>query len=157
MRRLWVGAITVALMVVIAAVPGTAAQEHRGATQLAAVHHDTSPPLRAIVPAAMPRGQRILPLRRLSRPAPSGVQSAAIQRSFGSLAAPATQLNFAGIGNGFSGPQGSFTVASAPPDPNAAVGPNYIVETVNTDLAVFNKSGTVVYGPVAINTLWSGF
>src|SRR3989475_9518590 len=157
MRRLWVGAITVALMVAIAAVPGTAAQEHRGATQLAAVHHDPSPPLRAIVPAATPRGQRILPLRRLSRPAPSGVQSAAIQRSFGSLAAPATQLNFAGIGNGFSGPQGSFTVASAPPDPNAAVGPNHIVETVNTDLAVFNKSGAVVYGPVAINTLWSGF
>src|SRR5260370_2738255 len=28
---------------------------------------------------------------------------------------------------------------------------------VTTDFAVFNKSGTPLYGPVPINTLWSGF
>src|SRR6185295_6299633 len=56
--------------------------------------------------------------------------------------APATQANFDGIGQGFTGPAGTFTVNSAPPDTNAAVGPNYIVETVNTDFAVFNKAGT---------------
>src|ERR1700682_402124 len=28
---------------------------------------------------------------------------------------------------------------------------------VNSDFAVFNKSGTPVFGPVPTNTLWSGF
>jgi hypothetical protein len=66
-------------------------------------------------------------------------------------------LNFDALGQGFSGPQGTFKVEAAPPDPNAAVGPNHIVEIVNSGLAVFNKSGTAVYGPVPTNTLWSGF
>ena len=70
---------------------------------------------------------------------------------------PATSLSFDGVGNGFSGPQGTFTVNAAPPDTNVSVGPNHIVETVNTDFAIFNKSGTAIYGPVTINTLWSGF
>jgi hypothetical protein len=62
-----------------------------------------------------------------------------------------------GVGEGFSGPQGTFTVNAAPPDTNGAVGPNHYVQTVNTDFAVFSKSGTPLYGPVPINTLWSGF
>ena len=72
-------------------------------------------------------------------------------------AIPSTNLNFDGVGNGFTGPQGTFTVNSAPPDTNLAVGPNHVVEIVNTDFAIFNKSGSVLYGPVTINTLWSGF
>src|SRR3989442_1356562 len=74
-----------------------------------------------------------------------------------SAAVPTTALNFDGVGNGFRGPQGTFTVNSAPPDTNLAVGPNHVVEIVNTDFAIFNKTGTVIYGPVQINTLWSGF
>ena len=86
-----------------------------------------------------------------------------VQSSIGSVAAPATSSNFDGVGNGFSGPQGTFTVSSAPPDTNGAVGPQDYVQTVNSDFAVFNKDpgrgavGSVRYGPVAINTLWSGF
>src|SRR2546423_4738221 len=74
-----------------------------------------------------------------------------------SVAAPAILTSFEGIGNGFTGPQGTFSVNSAPPDTNGAVGPNHYAMTVNTDLAIFNKSGTVLYGPVPINTVWSGF
>lgn len=70
---------------------------------------------------------------------------------------PATSLSFDGVGNGFSGPQGTFTVNAAPPDTNLSVGPNHVVEIVNTDFAIFNKSGNVLYGPVTVNTLWSGF
>ena len=70
---------------------------------------------------------------------------------------PATSLNFSGIGNGFTGPAGTFTVNSAPPDTNGSVGPNHYVQIVNTDFAVFNKSGLAIFGPVPINTLWSGF
>src|SRR4029077_16271509 len=73
------------------------------------------------------------------------------------LLAPALNNNFDGVGNGFTGPQGTFSVNSAPPDTNGDVGPNHYVQTVNTDFAVFNKSGTALYGPVPINTLWSGF
>src|SRR6185436_10601792 len=71
--------------------------------------------------------------------------------------APATIANFDGVGNGFTGPAGTFVVNSAPPDTNGAVGPNHIVEIVNTDFAVFSKTGTALFGPVPINTLWSGF
>jgi hypothetical protein len=141
-----------------AAMPASAAHVQRSGHVLAAVHHDTSAPLRNMR-AAAPRFARsgALPLRRLPGHRGHGRQSGALQLAPGSLLAPTNLANFAGIGNGFSGPEGSFTVQSAPPDPNAAVGPNHIVETVNTDLAVFNKSGTVLYGPVAINTLWTGF
>jgi hypothetical protein len=48
-------------------------------------------------------------------------------------------------------------VNSAPPDPNGAVGPSNYVQVVNEDFAIFNKSGTAIYGPVPTNTLWSGF
>ena len=70
---------------------------------------------------------------------------------------PAPALNFDGVGNGFTGPNGTFTVNAAPPDTNGDVGPNHYVQIVNTDFAVFNKTGTALYGPVPTNTLWSGF
>ena len=72
-------------------------------------------------------------------------------------AAPTLLTSFDGVGNGFSGPNGTFNVNAAPPDTNGAVGPNHYVETVNTSFAIFNKSGTPVYGPVPINQVWSGF
>ena len=83
-------------------------------------------------------------------------RGAAVGRGHGALA-PVTQQNFDGVGQGFVGPAGSYFVNSAPPDTNLAVGPNHIVEVVNTALAVFNKSGTPLLGPVGINTLWAGF
>src|SRR5947209_7876778 len=47
---------------------------------------------------------------------------------------------------------------AAPPDTNAAVGATQIVQWVNTSFAVFDKTtGTAQIGPVAGNTLWSGF
>jgi hypothetical protein len=48
-------------------------------------------------------------------------------------------------------------VNSAPPDTNGDVGPNHYVQTVNTDFAIYSKSGTLLYGPAPINTLWNGF
>ena len=80
-----------------------------------------------------------------------------MQTSAPAAAAPATSTNFDGIGQGFTGPSGTFTVNSAPPDTNGAVGPNHYIQIVNTDFAIFNKNGTVQFGPVPINTLWSGF
>jgi hypothetical protein len=44
-----------------------------------------------------------------------------------------------------------------PPDTNGAVGPNNFVQTVNASFAVFSKTGSLQYGPVATNTLFTGF
>ena len=43
-----------------------------------------------------------------------------------------------------------------PPDANGAVGPNHYMQTVNTTYAIYNKSGTLVAGPTAMNQLFSG-
>jgi hypothetical protein len=69
-----------------------------------------------------------------------------------SAAAPALLNSFEGLGNGFSGPNGAFTVNSAPPDTNGAVGPNHYVETVNSSFAIFNKGGVAVSAAAARRT-----
>jgi hypothetical protein len=49
-----------------------------------------------------------------------------------------------GVGNGFPG----YSVPDAPPDPNLAVGDTEIVERVNVEWAIFNKSnGAIIQGP----------
>jgi hypothetical protein len=120
-----------------------------------AEHHDLSPPLTWIPPAHRQTGHRVHDHERLPRPqnpAP-GTPDRALQTLSATALAPATSANFDGIGNGVAG----FTVNSAPPDTNGDVGPNHYVQTVNSDFAIYNKSGTLLYGPVPINTLWSGF
>jgi hypothetical protein len=122
-----------------------------------AVHHDVSPPLYLIPPALRQAGQRVHPIRPIPRRINGGAVDSVVQESVPTTLAPVTILNFDGVGNGFSGPSGTFTVQSVPPDTEGDVGPNHYVQIVNTDFAVFNKSGTAIYGPVPINTLWSGF
>jgi len=116
-------------------------------------HHDLSPPLFSIPPAPRQPGFLIHDHERLPRPQSATNSDPVIQRQNVNVAAPAASTNFDGIGNGVAG----FSVNSAPPDTNGDVGPNHYVQTVNTDFAVYNKSGALVYGPVPINTLWSGF
>jgi hypothetical protein len=45
---------------------------------------------------------------------------------------------------------------SAPPDTTMAVGPNHIIVWVNSRYAIYNKSGTLLLGPVNGNTLFAG-
>lgn len=61
---------------------------------------------------------------------------------------PSIETGFDGMGN---------VLGAVPPDTNADVGPNHIVQMVNTALAIWDKEGTQLVGPVAINQLWSGF
>ncbi len=64
--------------------------------------------------------------------------------------------NFEGLGAGTSG----FTVTTAPPDTTMAVGPNHIVQWVNQQFAIYNKSGTPLLpapGFVLGNNIWLGF
>lgn len=94
------------------------------------------------------------PLRLLPRkgvaiaPAPgtdTALQSVAI-------AAPAigNVTNFAGVGQGDYG----FTPNAAPPDTNLSVGATQVVQWVNESFAVFSKSGVLLAGPTAGNTLF---
>lgn len=65
----------------------------------------------------------------------------------------ATQgINFEGPGIGLPG----FSLTGAPPDTTMAVGPNHIVAWVNSQYAVFNKSGAVLLGPINGNALFTG-
>lgn len=132
------------------------------------VHHDTSPPLSSIpaysIRALSPRPMRIFPVKPLPTRTVIGqesvpAQDAALQSSApGPLFTVNVAHNFDGVGDGFSGPQGTFTVSGAPSDSNGAVGATQYVEMVNVSFAVFSKStGATLFGPAANNTLWSGF
>jgi hypothetical protein len=67
---------------------------------------------------------------------------------------------FEGIGKDlpFSYSPDRFTVLTAPPDANGAVGDTQYVQWVNTSFAVFDKqTGKLLYGPVEGQTLWRDF
>jgi hypothetical protein len=70
--------------------------------------------------------------------------------------------SFDGMGVGFEGPQGKYEGRN-PSDNSLAVGPNHIVQIVNSRLAVFTKKGSqydttgkVLYGPVNTNLIFAG-
>jgi hypothetical protein len=121
------------------------------------VHNDQSAPLRTM--AAVPVGteqRENEPVHRMPQRSHTGRRDPVVQTT-ASPAVPSLSASFDGLGQGFSGPQGSFSVTGVPPDPNASVGATQIVEIVNTGFAVFSKTGTVLYGPANTNTLFSGF
>ena len=65
-------------------------------------------------------------------------------------------VSFDGLGAGFEGPQGP-AAGRNPSDNSLAVGADRIVQTVNTRLAVFDKTGKVLYGAVPTNSVFKGF
>ena len=137
------------------------AQSHGQVQVSGAVQQDTLHSLRDVVvdPADYKKmGNRVehdIPLPHV----PDNQKDGAVQGFADSATfAPSFQTGVNGVGNGFSGPQGAFTVNSAPPDTNGAVGATQYVQIVNSGFAVFDKSTkAVVYGPVPTSSLWSGF
>jgi hypothetical protein len=154
-----IAGFTLVALGTVSGAPASSGSKPAKAEPAANVHHDTSPPLSSMLPAAAPPADKKKekePKKGLPVPAQS-THDPVVQTSSGNAAAPSLGLGFEGLGVGFTGPQGAFTVDSAPPDPNGAVGPNNFVEIVNEGFAIFNKSGTPIYGPARTNTLWSGF
>ena len=149
------------LVLLLLLLPASALAQVGRPEVIPANHQDVSPPLRDLPPAARRFGPlEAEPVRQIpSHRVPLGPdQVVQATREAVTQLAPMTTRNFNGVGQGFVGPQGTFTVNSAPPDNNGAVGTTQFVEIVNTEFAVFDKtSGAVVYGPVPVNTLWSGF
>jgi hypothetical protein len=71
--------------------------------------------------------------------------------------------SFDGLGVGFVGPQGTSAHRN-PSDNSIAVGPDHIVQTVNSRMAIFTKkgktfdtTGRALYGPVNTNNVFKGF
>src|SRR5712691_2807221 len=134
--------------------PGPAiAKEKDGVMVIPSSKNDVSPRLATIPPKTDDplKDKKERPLHGFPRVV-AGSPDTAVQSTV-STAAPAVSSSFEGIGQGLAG----FTVRYAPPDTNGAVGPNHFVQTVNVSFAVFSKTGTVLYGPASINTLFAGF
>jgi len=118
-------------------------------------HHGHSPPLRDLPPSPPGAGiQEEIPLRRPHAPKSKPFNpDPVLQTTAPASVGPAISLGFLGLGVGFP----SFNVQAAPPDANIAVGATQIVEWVNESLAVFDKSGNLLLGPIAGNAPWAGF
>jgi hypothetical protein len=78
------------------------------------------------------------------------------QISPGPRPAPSLALSFDGLGVSFTGPQGTAALRN-PSDNSLAVGPDHVVQTVNSRMAIFTKTGRPVYGPVNTNNVFRGF
>jgi hypothetical protein len=85
------------------------------------------------------------------------------QTENGTKPPPEILASFDGLGEGFEGPQGTARLRN-PSDNSLAVGPDHIVQTVNTRMAIFTKKGSrydttgkILYGPVPTNNVFRGF
>ncbi len=121
------------------------------------IKHDTSAPLSSITPIAGGEESEdadmnkvfVMPGRGNTLDPKAPVQlDAALQSAPISPNAPAAIANFDGITN---------LNGVLPPDTNGDVGPNHYMQWVNLSFAIYSKTGALLYGPAAGNTLWSGF
>ncbi len=138
-----------------AAAPGPPAPAKRPPVVRWSAHHDLSPPLRAIPRPAQraeseePSLNLVLPGRRGTKPGtgtPDVTYALATLVSGSSMPSPGT--GFEGIPN---------LSNRVPPDTEGAVGPHHYVQWINLSLAIWDKKGTLLYGPVPGRTLWTGF
>ncbi len=142
-----------------------------------AVASDVTPPLREMTPVA-PSLLAPLQIGELGggAPADTGHQpDGALQTETGTAAfgpttaagakqpppaagIPAPRLTFEGPSNNDNAaifPQFPFGVT--PPDPVGDVGMHHYVAMVNLTFAIYNKQGTLLFGPADTGTLWQNF
>ena len=178
-------AVTVIVLAVVGGPSAPAVPSIASLTVYEAVVHDKSAPLSSLVsetatsPAAHCAGKPGSCLAppvdygrdaeqgsRIGAPAeaPRDALGAAVeQTTMGTKPAAELVASFDGLGVGFTGPQGPFT-GNNPSDNSLAVGPDHIMQSVNTRMAVFTKkgkkydtTGTVLWGAVPNNTVFAGF
>jgi hypothetical protein len=160
------------------------ARAHRVTTVRHATAHDRSAPLTALALAAAhdgadggavlasrdlraatlspPQSQPAAPVPPPVMTTPNG-SGAVEQTAMGDKAPAELVASFEGLGQGFIGPQGTATLRN-PSDNTVAVGPNHIMQIVNSRTAIFTKkgkqfetTGKVLYGPVATDNVFRGF
>jgi hypothetical protein len=123
-----------------------------------AVHHDVSPSLRDMIHYRQSSGvRRDMPLRTIPVPQGANVQpDPVVQASAPTPNVTTTAgVNIDGVGDTSNTPGNPCNCA--PSDTNGAVGATQFVQWVNTAFAVYDKSGNLLAGPTAGNTLWAGF
>jgi hypothetical protein len=122
------------------------------------VYHDTSAPLAQLAAAVPKSGVRpgVVYPAKPAIPFPSN----AAQGGTAEQLAPDTPigvtmgLSFPGIGKGDYG----YSPDVASSDTTLAVGATQVVQWVNTDFAVFDKTtGAIIFGPIDGYALWNGF
>jgi hypothetical protein len=96
-------------------------------------------------------------------PTISAAGAAVEQTAQGTRPALALLDSFDGLGFGFTGPQGTMQSRN-PSDNSLAVGPDHIIQIVNSRMAIYTKkskrfaaTGKVLLGPIVTNTLFAGF
>jgi hypothetical protein len=121
---------------------------YKGSTR--AVKFDVSPPLRSIAPLPITK-----PARNIVEPdwrgkGQLGPQSTdpVVQEWVPTQEMPAPSVSFDGTPN---------VAGYSPPDPVGDIGPNHYVAMSNVHFSIHDRTGAVVYGPAANNTLWVGF
>src|SRR5262249_5670572 len=60
------------------------------------------------------------------------------------------------VGTNFGGLTFATTLLATPPDTQAAVGPSYVVEAVNANLAIYNKATGTRVSSQALSSFFSG-
>lgn len=120
--------------------------------------HDLSPPLRDMIPLPLDRDdEREMETELMRYPKgdfeePDEALQTWLPNSPAAMPAPFVQ--FDGIKSASAGGGGC---SCAPPDTDGEIGPHHFVQMVNTAFQVFDRTGGSVFGPVNINTVWSGF
>jgi hypothetical protein len=117
-------------------------------------------------PRSLSGMDRAVDVRAPAPPASMAVPdgAAAVEQTSSGARPPAKLVtSFDGLGAGFEGPQGVAALRN-PSDNSLAVGPDYIVQVVNSRMAIYTKqggrfptTGTVLYGPVNTNNVFKGF
>ncbi len=128
-----------------------------------AVRHDKSRPLREMAPKIHPQGppREIQNFRKIRSTQP--VQSTPGMDPVRQMSAePASEMGQTPLSISFEGTsdEDNEVVGGGrivPPDTEGDVGLDYYIQMNNVVFEVFEKDGNSVYGPVANNTLWSGF
>ena len=120
-----------------------------------AIKFDVSPPLRTMTPMVQTTctkadddvdedGQS----RAIYRSGRDRIAQDKVGLGIFSSEIPSPIVSFEGIAN---------MCGCQPPDTDGDVGPNHYVQMVNLHFQIFNKSGTTLFGPATINTLFAGF
>ncbi len=108
----------------------------------------TTPPQRG------PRAPRTRPPAPIPPPPPAPELPAAgvavEQKTQGKRPASRILRSFDGLGNGTAGGRGGIDIS-------IAAGPDHIFEILDGNIAVFSKSGKLLYGPVPNTTVFAGF
>jgi hypothetical protein len=96
-------------------------------------------------------------------PLVSAAGAAIEQRAEGNRDSARMVESFDGLGANFVGPAGDMK-ARSPSDNSLAIGPDHIVQIVNSRMAIYTKkgkkfdtTGKVIYGPVVTNAIFAGF